>query len=84
MLFWTKLKIIHRHTSTRTLNNNNDSQDRHGKQGTKNNSQGSGQEHIQKLSNGARIDNDDIPKDENIVKTRYGRNIRKPDRPTYQ
>ena len=40
----------------------------------KNNSQGSGQEHIQKISNEARIDNDDIQKDENIVKTRYGGN----------
>ena len=85
MPFWTILKITHRPTSARTLTTIimtartyivNKEQ--------KNNSQGSRQEHIQKISNGARIDNDDIQKGENIVKTRYGRTVRKPDRLMYQ
>ena len=85
MPFWTILKIIHRaYINKNTLCNNNNSQDTHDEQRAKNNSQGGDQEHIQKISNGARIDNDDMQKDENIVKKRYGRTVRKPDRLTYQ
>ena len=51
---------------------------------SKYNSQGSRQEHIEKISNEARIVNVGIKKGENIVRTRYGRTIRKPDRFTYQ
>ena len=68
-----------------TLNKNNDCQDIHGEQGAKKkNPQGNDQEHIQKILNKTRMDNDDIQKGENIIKTRYGRTIRKPDRLTYQ
>ena len=34
--------------------------------------------------NNTRVDNNGIQKGENIVKTRYGRTIMKPDRLTYQ
>ena len=67
-----------------THNKNNDCQDIHGEQGTKNNPQGNSQENIQKTLNKTRVHNDDIQKGENIVKTRYGRTRRKPDRLTYQ
>ena len=50
----------------------------------KNNSQGSGQEQIEKIANEAGVDNDAIKTDENIVKTSYGRIVRKPDRFMYQ
>ena len=45
---------------------------------------GGTQEETQRIPNEARVDNDDIQKDENIVKTRYGRTVRKLDRLTYQ
>ena len=66
-----------------THNNNNDSQDIHSKQGAKSNSQGTRQEHMEKLSNETWVNNDNIKEGENIVKTRYGRIVRKPDRLMY-
>ena len=66
-----------------THNNNNDSQGTYGEQGAINNSQGNRQEHIEKISNETRMDNDNIKEGENIVKTKYGRIVRKPDRLMY-
>ena len=67
-----------------TQSNNNDNQNIHDKQQAKNNLQGNGQECTQKILNNIRVDNNGIQKGENIVKTRYGRTIRKPDRLMYQ
>ena len=70
-----------------THNNNNDSLGTHGEHRAKNSSQGSGQEQIkkmEKIANEAGLDNDTIKAVENIVKTRYGRTVRKPDRLMYQ
>ena len=53
-------------------NNNNNSQSICGEQEAKNNSQGNGQEHIQKISNATRTVNDYLQKGENNVRTRYG------------
>ena len=84
MPFWTTFKKIHIHTSTRAIpNKNNDSQNTHGEHRVRNNSQGSRQEQIE-ISDGTRVDNDNIKEGENIVKTRYGRIVRKPDRLMYQ
>ena len=58
------------YSNNNTHNNNNDSQGIHGEQGANNNWQGSGQEHIQKITNETRVDSDDIQKVGNIVKTR--------------
>ena len=67
-----------------THNNNNDSLNIHDEQQAKNHPQGNGQEYTQKTLNDTRVDNNSIQKGKNIVKTRYGRMIRKPDRLTYQ
>ena len=67
-----------------TQNNNNDSQNILDEQQAKNNLQGNGQQCMQNILNNTRVDNNDIQKGENIVKTRYGRKIRKPDRLPYQ
>ena len=67
-----------------THNNNYDSQGTHGEHRAKNNSQGSRQEQIEKIANEAGVDNDTMKVGENIVKTRYGRIIRKPDRLMHQ
>ena len=67
-----------------THNNNNDSQGTHGEHRAKNNLQSSRQEQIEKIANEERVDNDTIKASENIVKTRYGRIVRKPDRLMYQ
>ena len=67
-----------------TRSNNNDSWCIHGEQGAENKPQGSKQEHMQEMSNETRVDNDDVQEGENIVKMRYGRTVRKPDRLTYQ
>ena len=67
-----------------TPNNKNDSQGTHCEHRDRNNSQGSGQEQIEKISNVTKVDNDNIKEGENIVKTRYRRIFRKPDRLMYQ
>ena len=72
------------YTNKNTHNNNNDSHGIHGEEGSKNNPQGSGQEHIQKIPNETRIGNGNIKEGENIVKTKYGRTVKKPDRLVYQ
>ena len=77
MPFWTILKNNPQSYSIQiTHNKNNDHQDIHGKQGAKNIPQGNGQEDIQKMLIKKRVDNDDLQKGENIIKTRYGRTIR--------
>ena len=84
MSFWTILKIIHSHTPNKnTYNNNNNSQDIHGEQGAKTIHKAVDR-NTYKKSNGASIDNDDKQEDENIVKTRYGRTVGKPDKLMYQ
>ena len=65
-------------------NKNNDCQDIHSEQGAKTNPQGNSLEDIQKIVNRTCMDNGAIQKGENIIKTRYGRTIRKSDRLTYQ
>ena len=71
--------------SNRTIqNNSNNNLNIHDEQQTKNIPQGTGQEHLQKTVIDTRVDNNGIQKDENIVKTRYGRTIRKLDRLSYQ
>ena len=82
---WTILKIIHSHTPARPLITiimtarvymvNKE---------LKNSSQGNRPEHIQEISNETRVGNNNIKEGENIVKTRYGRIVRKPERLTYQ
>ena len=66
-----------------THNNNNDSQNIHDEQQAKDNPKGNGQQHTQNILNKTNVDNNGIQKDENIVKTRCGRTIRKPDRLMY-
>ena len=61
-------------------NKKEDNQNTHGEHGVRNNSQGSRQEQIEEISDSTRMNNDNINEGENIVKTRYGRIVRKPDR----
>ena len=85
MPFWTIFeKNPQSYSNKITHNNNNDSQDTNGEYSTKNNSQASGQEQIDKMANDTRVDNDNIKEGENTVKTRYRRIVRKPDRLMYQ
>ena len=84
MPFWTILKNPQSHSNKAILNEKDDSQNTHGEHGVRSNSQGSRQEQIGEISNGTRVHNDNIKEGENIVKTRYGRIVRKPDRLMYQ
>ena len=65
-------------------NKKDDNQNTHGEHGLGNKSQGSRHEQIEEISDSARVDKDYIHEAENIVKTRYGRIVRKPGRLTYQ
>ena len=67
-----------------THNNNNDSQNIHDDQQAKKTSIRRCTGIHTKTLNDTRVDKNSIQKGENIVKTRYGTMIRKPDRLTYQ
>ena len=73
--------------SNRTVqSNSNKTQSMHDKQQPINNLQGNRQVHMQIMQQAVintRADNNRIQQGENVVKTRYGRTIRKPDRLTY-
>ena len=85
MLSWNTSKTIHSHVQTGpsraiaiTLNIHMMSNNQ-----KKNNPQGNRQD-MQKTVISTRVDNNRIQQGENVVKTRYGRTVRKPDRLTYQ
>ena len=61
-----------------------DNQNTHGEHGVRNNPQGSGQKQTEEICSSTRMVNENKNKGENIVKTRYGRIVRKPDRLMYQ
>ena len=67
-----------------TYNKKEENQNTHGEHGVINNSQGRGHEQKEEISDSTRVDNDNMNEGENIVKTRYGRIVRKPDRLMYQ
>ena len=71
--------------SNRTVQSNiNNTQCTHSDQQPLNSPQERRQEHIQGTVTNTREDNNRIQQDENVVKTRYGKAIRKPNRLTYQ
>ena len=51
-----------------------------GEHGVRNNLQGSWQKQKEEICSSTRVVNDNINEEENIVKTRYGRTVKKPDR----
>ena len=85
MTFWSILKIIHSHTPKQLLTKiimtakaymvNKKQKTIH---------RAVDRNTHKKIENETRVINDGIQKGENIVRTRYGRTIRKPDRFTYQ
>ena len=56
----------------------------HSKHKVRNNLQGSGEKQTEEVCSNTRVVNEYINEWENIVKTRYGRIVRKPDRLMYQ
>ena len=56
----------------------------HGQNKVRNNLQGSREEQTEEVCSNTRVDNDHKKEGENIVKTRYGRIVKKPDRLMYQ
>ena len=77
-------KNPHSYSNKAMYNKKDDNQNTHDEHGVTNNSQGSRQEQIEEKSDNTRVDNDNISEGENIVKTRYRRIVRKPDRLMYQ
>ena len=77
-------KNPHSYSNKAISNKRDDNQNTHGEHGVRNNSQGSRQEQIEEISDSTRVDNNNINEGENIVKTRFGRIVRKPDRLMYQ
>ena len=65
-------------------NERDDNQNTHGEYRVRNNLQGSGQKQTEKIYSNTRVVNENISERENIVKTRYGRIVKKPDRFMYQ
>ena len=65
-------------------NRRDDTQNTHGENGVRYNSQGSSQKQIEEISDSTRVGNDNINEAENIVKTRYGTSVRKLDSLMYQ
>ena len=85
MPFWAILKKNpHSYSNKAISNKRDDSQNTHGEHAVRNNSQGSRQEQIEEISDSTRVDNNNINEGENIIKTRYRRTVRKPDRLMYQ
>ena len=71
--------------ANRTVQSNiNNTQCTHNEQQPKNSPPERRQEHKQGTVSNTKQDNNRIQQDENVVKTRYRRTIRKPDRLTYQ
>ena len=65
-------------------NERDDNQNTHGEHRVRNNLQGSGEKQTEEICCNTRVVNEHINEGENIVKTRYGRIMKKPDRPMYQ
>ena len=61
-----------------------DNQNTHGEHEGRSNLQGSRQKQTEEICSTTRVVNENINEGENIVKTRYGRIVRKPDRLMYQ
>ena len=67
-------------------NERDDNQNTHGEHGVRNSLQGSGQKQTEEIYSSSRVVNEHINEGENIniVKPRYGRIVKKPDRLMYQ
>ena len=65
-------------------NERDDNKNIHSEQGVRNNLQDSGEKQKDEICSNTRVGNEHINEGENIVKTRYGRIVKKPDRLMYQ
>ena len=65
-------------------NERDDSKNIHSEHKVRNNLQGSGEKQTEEVCSNTRVVNEHVSEGENIVKTRYGRIVKKPDRLMYQ
>ena len=77
-------KNPHTYSNKAISNERDDNQNTHGEHGVRNNSQGSRQKQTEEICSSMRVVNENINDDENIVKTRYRRIVRKSGRLMYQ
>ena len=77
-------KNPHKYSKKAVSNERDDNQNTHGEHEVRNNLQGSRQKQTAEICSSARLVNENINEGENIVKTRYRRIVRMPDRLMYQ
>ena len=76
-------KIPHTYMDKAISYERHDNENTHAEHGVRNNLQGSGGKQTEGICGNTRVVNEHIKEGENIVKTRYGRIVKKPDRLMY-